>query len=956
MKQAFYRWLFLLILLMGCLLFLPVQQWLSPIASSGAVPMLDHTVSTQVYPLAGAESLTFNLNSTRFPIRLLTNASLPFEALQVKQVQSFGSGKNGVKEAELSRAAEISGTTEQTAQGESQWRYAIKLLLLDEQGKTLYQKIYHLKSGQKQHTHRLENRVLTGPLNFYPTDKVQVLDTRSVLFNPPEEVRAVADRLQVSLYSTDKALTEVAIRSYERLILTEKQVAYRWQRLSLKQKDRLVEDNIYPTIFVSSNEKQRLLSFKQQPMGPIGVLGEDYQQKKMYVGTEVERIPRLLPEYRAPDLGPDHFKVFYITEPDTPFIWQGKVLPKHFTGTENTTSTTGERLERSSQELIKISAHWFGRSAEQQTMLLAPSGQTATTIFQPGLLVLSSKEALAFTANGIKDGAVQAAESSIKVYAVSNQTLGQGARYSISRAPEQVAPIRIDLWQLSTTELAIETVHMSVHDDKGHVIRRVALSVSDQINPFDYVKAEVDYRLSERSRAFYLLPPQGVSLSFSSTAQVLINLSTRPIPMDKVTHVPEDYWIYQEKNRIPTWFRIKPDNEAELVDKQQILVTQRRPPDRGGVEPVYWQSLLPASQTAGRYLLMPRSDRLSQSDKEAQLDQQFEPDRPAKPDHSVKPSGLARRFQLLPLNKDQTLDLRHDYRQRFSPSLLIFTENDQKHTVRLFIDNRLIAEVSPLQSIESVSLPELSPGRYRVRLESQISEERRSGERNLGIRGMISHSLPDDLSDQGFLKRWVTPVSTASLTSATKQSVTTPLVFNYDKSKIEESILLQVFSNKSAFTQSIKGMTRTAGEAELENIELPIKVSIRPTPSSIDIDYASDKAVLDKTVLDKTGHLSGDAHALQRNRSDQPLEDWSHLEQAFYIAPQPESQGFDLASHSSDMVAGFPAYIRLGEDLPAGRYQIHISSQSQWPIYIQLLQKHYGERLNESSYATEAKR
>lgn len=939
MKQAFYRWLFLLIFLIGCLLILPVQQWFSPRGDSSNNPMLDHTVSTQVYPLTGADSLIFNINSARFPIRLLTNASLPPEALHTSQVQHFDSSKGELKEADLSYMTELGGTAAQKKQGEFQWRYGIKLLLLDEQGKKLYQKTYHLKSGQKQHTHRLENRVLTGPLNFYPTDKVQVLDTRSVLFNPPKEISALADRLQVSLYQTDKALTEVAIRSYERLLLTDKQVTYRWQRLSLKQKDRLVEDNIYPTTFVSSDEKQRLLGFKQQPMGPMGVLGEDYQQKKMYVGTEVERIPRLLPEYRAPDLGPDHFKVFYITEPDTPFIWQGKPSPKHFT---NMASTAGEGIEKSSHKAIEISAHWFGRSAEQQ-ILLSSSIQTAPPVFQPGLLVLSSKDALALTANNIENGAVQAAEHSVKVYALSDSPQAQGPRYHIPRASEQFAPIRIDLWQASPKGLATETVQMSIHNEKGHVIQQVTLAVSDQPNLFDYIKAGTHYRLSERSRSFYLLPPEGVSLSFSSTAQVLINLSTRPLAMEKVTHVPEDYWIYQGNNRIPTWFRIKPENEAELGDRQQILVSQRRPPDRSKEEPVYWQSLLPAFQTAGRYLLMPKES-----------DQEVESDRLTQP---VKPSGLSHHFQLLPLNQERVLDLQHDYRQRFSPRLLILTENDQKHTVRLFIDNRLIAEVSPLQSIESISLPELSPGRYRVRLESSIfgersSEERSSGERNPGVRGMISHSLPDDLSDQRFLKRWVTPVAKTSRIAMAGQDVTAPLVFNYDKSKVEELILLQVFSDKSAFTPRVKSLTSTGAEAELKKIELPIKVSIRPAPAFTELE----QAIPNQAISGQSGSLSGQSNDLQRNRWGRSLEDWSHLEQTFYITAQPTSQGIDLASHSRNVVAGSPAYIRLGDDMPVGRYQIHISSQSQWPIYIQLLQKHIGERLNESSYATEAER
>lgn len=1009
MKQAFYRVLFWLMLLAVGLWLLPIQQWFSFDESLGDNPMLDQARSSQVYPLTGVEQLTFNVNSARFPIRLLTNASLPLEALQ--EAQTANSAIKPMLSHQIQNG--VNGLASSGgALNEVKWRYAIQLVLLDAKGDVLYEQVYHFRSGQKHHTYRLENRVLTGPLNFYPSEKLQVLDTRSVLLMPPKDVRALADRLQVTIHSTDDAISEVAIRSYEQLALTEKQVTYRWQRLSQKQKDRLVEDNIYPTTFVSAGEKQKLLAAKRQPMGPLGVLGEDYQQKKLYVGAETEQVPRLLAEYKVPDLGPEHVKAFYISEPDTPFTWQA--WPGN--SADNLRSDTGIEHGSSgqiSQEQVEISARWFGNSTEQQTQILtAQPGQSSTNIFQPGLLILSSAQTLTFSTEIEENGPVQSAESLIRVYSVpsvlsaaekatatdTNIETGpqnQALQYSLPRSKGLAAPIRIDLWSVNTysdnalpdnTGLGLSrsgSVQMRVHDQQGEVIQRVELVLNHQANHFDYIKAEPEQRLSERNRFFYLLPAEGARVSFSASEPVLVSVSTRPIQMERISHVPGDYLIYQERNRIPTWFRIKPDNEPELASLQQILVTQSRYPDENIEQPSYWQSLLPVEQSTwqpvGRYLLMPRPY-----------------------DQSIEPGNLASHFQELRVNQTYTLDLRHDYRRRFSPSLLLVSQAAKNATqgpmgrnkVRLWIDNRLVAEFAPLDNLETFRLPELTAGRYKIRLESRDSK----------LTAMISHSFPgnsfpgnsypsnlsrddlkagnhktsnlqlDSLSRDGlnssdlnpnyglkyWSKRWVSAVPFKSL--AERSSVGNVLRFNYEKTTVEaESLLLQVFSRQEAYAVNrteVKRLSEELAEKQRPEVsnsvtpstnpdlmtagrELPISVNISPITTSGRIKPQKDYAL-------KSHVTTGDFQ--------QPLTEWSHLKHTFYISGRSDSRGFDLASHFPDIVAGYPAYIRLGEDLPIGHYQIEISTQAKQPVYVQLLQKHMGEKVNESSYATEAER
>jgi len=879
MKQTLYRMLFWLVIMLSVLFWLPVNNdsWQTDETSDN--PLLEHTVSSQVYPLDRTRALTFNVNPAQFPVRVMTNASLDDQIFK-QQLQHVQRVQLSVPGENLSDALH--------------WRYAVQLELIDDDDNLLFQQEYHFRSGQKLRTYHHDGQVLTGPLNLYASGDLQVLDTRIMLLNPPDNIKARAAQLKIRLKQADAPLSEVVVRSYEQLTLSEKQVTHRWQRLSQKQKDQLVADNIYNRHFVTAAEKQQLLSSKRQPMGPIGVLGEDYQQKKLYVGADSEAQPSLNGSGKAADLSVGQVKAFFIHQPQTKLFWQ----VQHW-------------LDATRTDSVGITVQRYSRAQEPEHQVLRVTpGEVQTQHFETGLVLFSSSQPLQFSIgeglsdlpglqtaaiNAAKvpatDPAFSAAESHLKTYALGFRT---GPVFNLPRQDGQSAPLRIDLWQRLDQPYQ-SGVEMQVFDRRGQQIDSLILPLSNGLNLYDQLSSKPGSALSERSRLFYHLPAEGYSVRFSGPESVMLNLSTRPYALPVVRYLPEDYRLSQAINDIPDWFRLRPVNEHQLEQQAHFLTLQRQPPEPAH-EPSHWQSLLPAGNSLGRYLLSPR-----------------------RPDQLLDPGNLAANFNQLMLNRKQTLLFAHQYRRRFSPTLVLIRDPDtlrrsaKQGLTRLFIDDKLVTELTPLAAIESLRLPEMAAGRYQVRLESDDPD----------LHGFLSHIQVQDRSQTFYLKRWV---------SALPENAA--LAFELDKTVQSEaaeiSLLLQVFSRADAFQQD-------ASRGSIAAKGLPLEIQLQPVRA----DDESLRAFEQRRFRFKRG---GGVFSQQ----------WSFRQMQFYSEAQPDNLSYDLAEQSADLKAGFPAYLHLGEDLPPGRYRIQISAKTSHPIYIQLLQKQTGVRTDERHYATEA--
>jgi hypothetical protein len=164
--------------------------------------------------------------------------------------------------------------------------FAIAIRILAADGTILAQRTEHYRTSVVRH-----RDPTTGGMeraNLVADDTVDVIGTTLTtldLRHLPE-----AEVLRVRLAGADPDVRAVGIRVYEPEAVPEHSIAASWQRLSIPQRERLAEGNVYPMPLLSEEETAAIMTRRWRPVGPAGVEGKDYRVQTLFI-REVEGAP-----------------------------------------------------------------------------------------------------------------------------------------------------------------------------------------------------------------------------------------------------------------------------------------------------------------------------------------------------------------------------------------------------------------------------------------------------------------------------------------------------------------------------------------------------------------------------------------------------------------------------------------------------------------------------------------
>lgn len=863
MKQRLYRMVWLLLILLA-VYWQWGAHWPTWQFDSGTeqVDFEQASVAT-VYPLQQGQRLEFPLNSARFPLRVLSNASLEHRAFQAATASiNLANGDEPKR-----------------------WHYQVHYQILDEQNQVLTEKAYHFWSYPQFYEGQTPDERVTK--HFYADSQRIAADTRLMLIAPDQSIRAQARRLRIHITPLDQGIEDIAIRLYERIQLDDKQITYRWQRLSAQQKEALVEGNIYGPAFLTDQEKFNLLRYRIQPLGALGVLGQDYQQRKLYSRNLADELPEQYRLYSAGyNFGGHLLAVLPIarvplTQVDQPQD-QRQDLASQAGTAEVTLNWLFSRREQSDQgsDTGMVQFTWISANGQTQRSWTqeVQSGQLVAQRLAEGTLLLSSAEQwlvrqwqlieVGQPSADAPDRAqrieIQPKVNQLRVYRpVAEQVASLSAqplklRYRIPTYGHAAVPLRVDVRQHLNPEAAMVPHHaapaprMRWLDAQGQLIREWVLADSLALNPFEQMIADPNAQLSQAQPQYFMLPEQVAEIEILGGSQHLISLYTRPEALPRVINVPEDYQPFSEQAKMPYWFMVLPQHAQQLQMQGQSLLLELRPQPQAPLDPellsgqYHWQSYTPEGDWLGRYIISPR---------ETQLPLRIE----------SAPVSL----QKIEAGHQYTVHFQHAYRPQVSPELFYFRHSIRPETVKIWLNGQLWASQRIGQSQGKLTLPKINTdSRAKLRIESEPN-----------IQWYLSHQLSQSNS---YLRRLVAKVPSNGV-----------IEIPFEKTAPQETLTLTFYQ----------------GQAHSNLDRIPLALEIVP------------QQPLKRTEVSHT--------------------QWSALKRHYRIALDTRQKS-QVLEQNQQLYSTHPAYVTLAEDLPAGRYRLKLTLDAKQSEYFSILQRRSG--------------
>ena len=572
--------------------------WLWPLAQTAwrlfdphgrqdADPRLAEAVAEAVYVLEESRWLEFPLAAQGDYIKVVTNASLPPALAQSRPPETF-------------------------------WDYALDYQVLDRAGHVLKAETYHQRTLMSWYKPEGAQQPLTPA--FYLNQRSLPANGRVIAINVRETPGAV--RLRLRLASRAAAIDEVVARVYAQGYLFDTAQDYRWQRVSRRLRDRLARASVYGPELLSLTEQTQLLRQIWNPVAPLGVEGDAYHSRKMYVVFEAEAEPYRLPVLPAGlYAGPDLHGMIAIPEPGgmvdlefldvAPLLAQAEISPGSSLSKED-----GGTKEMSRSTAIRL--RWYGRQPSQRaeySVALTGPAMRWPGAFEPGLVEIIASQPVVVRAV-LRQASGQPFELIhepvyLRLYRMS---LEQALEFNIAHVGSQPAFWRVDLRRARPDAEATASARYALLDKHGTVLRQGTLPVSALPSHYDWlVSPDVFFdRISEPASYAFVLPAHVAKVRLQAETPLLAAAYTRPPDLPRFVQVPEDYQPALPGARgQPFWFPVLPAGAPALLQngRSMLMVVQSRPPETdldilaGHYD---WQDYLPEGAWRARYLLSPR--------------------------------------------------------------------------------------------------------------------------------------------------------------------------------------------------------------------------------------------------------------------------------------------------------------------------------------------------------------
>ncbi len=564
---------------------------------------------------------------------------------------------------------------------EDNWKYILHYQLLDNNGVVLKDGMYHHRSKLSSY-HDEQGKPLHG--NFYAGYALTPLDGRLMLLSTPTIQKAAS--IRISLAQQSPEVEEVAIRLYVPAKIQEHRLAAMWLRMSNKRKEILAKNSVYPAALLSENEKRNLLKHQWQVQGPIGIEGEDYRARTLYILRELEE-DKLSEPVVVAGLQIDVNKPGVIP------------IPEHGGDVQIQLSN----LDGSSvNEPVSLQLNWFGRTHEQrwQRVIQWLPGTDTTYTIDGGLLEVTAKRP-ALVHVILISSTQPPLDITPKPLIITAYQAARGVDYQILHVDHSITPLRIDIRKIFNQDsqnntATIEYQWLNKHNqllDTGEMTVATVPSIYDRLSG-----KQKDLIVSDPVRYYMNVPAEVSKVRLISTdSSNLVNVYNQPAHYQKKQRIPENAYIsLDKKNWLPSWFQMYPVNQKTLLKQQAVskLAAQYRPPqDRAEQQSdeYLWQTYQPEQQTEARSILTVM-DSVDYRDE-----------------------ALANVYCQLQPNSQNQVDLKsYGNLSQISPQLIYIRNKTTDFHVEVTIDDKLTLDRPAIGQQGVFRLANIRSGRHRI--------------------------------------------------------------------------------------------------------------------------------------------------------------------------------------------------------------------------------------------------
>lgn len=616
---------------------------------------IEGTRSTVAYVLPETTWLEFPVSGGGNSIRVLSTANVPRDAL---------------------------------LPDDARLEYAVRYQLINGHGDVVVDRTHHHRTGVSAYEGTATEEVFTR--TFYadesesPTTSQRLMATLAGF----EDVATVRLRLATKM----QPITSVVTRLSERASASSSKTPRFWQRLSRLQQQLLGDASVYGKNLLTEHEKQQLLESSWRPVGPNGIKGKDYRERRVYMLLE----PLGEPSYRK--VLPAGLYVDRKLRGVVPLPHPSRDVTLRFSAVES-----GHTRELNQV----ITVRWYGRRADAREIHRIAADSDALEWrhhFDAGYLEISAPfPAIVRVFGGDNEDQIEITPETryLRGYLAD---AGRVVDYLVDHTDDQATPYRIDLRVPLTTDSAIGSVAFQLVDDVGQVIGEGELGPNIGPSVYDRMLGHQPYEVTtDPARHYFKLGPDVARLRIIADYPVLVSAYSRPPRLARYTRVPQDYDPYLrnhgEPGAVPTWFAVRPEHSVELFNEARVIVlaVQPRPPDNNpdiAAGDYDWVDYLPQGDWLGRHLLNPRL-----------------------PERVVRNRARGAIYRTIPTGQVTTLLLQGESaQQQIEPTLIFLRPTDEPFNLRVELDGQEVIGEQLTGRRGELRLPTVSAGKHTLRI------------------------------------------------------------------------------------------------------------------------------------------------------------------------------------------------------------------------------------------------
>ncbi|MDQ7089467.1 MAG: hypothetical protein Q9M50_02320 [Methylococcales bacterium] len=383
--------------------------------------------------------------------------------------------------------------------------------------------------------------------------------------------------------------------------LSAHRVGNLWRRLNAEQQKSLAKGNVFPAEMLSEAEAEQinLLKNQWQPLGPVGIEGQEYQSKILYILKDISE-DKIEPAVLLAGLQADASHPVMIPIPE-----QGGLIRFEFKMLD------GSPLP----DNIPMNLRWFGRGREErwQHKSIWKADNIPSYPLKGGLLDVRPLAAVIIKVtldNG--DGIQQ--DITPEPLRIKSYFTNVNMDFKIEHLNGLATPMRFDVRRFFSPEIltkASTVLEYQWLDAQQTVLNRGSINLIQPASIYDRLKSITDVeRISDPESFYWLLPEAVKSVRFKSLQKnTLVNAYIQPSGLIKRNKIPEDSYVSLDKQLLqPSWFPIQPMDLKPLFKQQQLLwvIGQYHPPEEKEdllANDYLWNEFLPEKPYQAHYLL-----------------------------------------------------------------------------------------------------------------------------------------------------------------------------------------------------------------------------------------------------------------------------------------------------------------------------------------------------------------